>query len=46
MGESEMKKGWKGKIAGDEIKLKREVLGGAMGGPGVGAEEIIAKRVE
>jgi hypothetical protein len=49
MGEMEMKISWKGKVAGDEIKFKREVAGG--GAPGGGApggagqaEEIIAKR--
>lgn len=49
MGESEMKISWKGTIAGDEIKFKREVQGGGgMGGPGGGAaaEEIIAKRAK
>ena len=46
MGETEMKIVWKGKIAGDEIKFKREVQGKGMGGPGGGAEEIIAKRVK
>ena len=45
MGESEIKIEWKGKIAGDEIKFKRQTQGG-MGGPGGGAEEIIAKRVK
>jgi hypothetical protein len=48
MGETEMKIVWKGKIAGDEIKFKREVAGGGgMGGPGGGAaEEIVAKRAK
>jgi hypothetical protein len=49
MGETEMKISWKGKIAGDEIKFKREASGGGMGGPGGGggqAEEIIAKRAK
>jgi hypothetical protein len=49
MGETEMKISWKGKIAGDEIKFKREAAGGGgMGGPGGGgqAEEIIAKRAK
>ena len=49
MGETEMKITWKGKVAGDEIKFKRESAGGAMGGaPGGGAaaEEIIAKRAK
>ncbi len=57
MGETEMKIVWKGKIAGDEIKFKREAaggggaMGGGMGGPGGGggaaaAEEIIAKRAK
>jgi autotransporter translocation and assembly factor TamB len=49
MGESEIKIMWKGKVAGDEIKFKREVQGGGgMGGPGGGgaAEEIVAKRVK
>jgi hypothetical protein len=53
MGEMEMKIVWKGKIAGEEIKFKREVAGG-MGGPGGGqggpgggqAEEIIAKKAK
>lgn len=46
MGESEIKITWKGTIAGDEIKFKREAQGG-MGGPGGGsAEEIIARRVK
>jgi hypothetical protein len=46
IGESEMKITWKGKVAGDEIKFKREVQGG-MGGPGGGAaEEIVAKRAK
>ena len=44
-GEMEMKIVWQGKIAGDEIKFKREVAGGGMGGPGGGAaEEIVARR--
>jgi hypothetical protein len=36
MGETEMKIVWKGKIAGEEIKFKRESTGGGgmMGGPG------------
>jgi autotransporter translocation and assembly factor TamB len=44
----EMKIVWKGKIAGDEIKFKREVAGGGgMGGPGGGAaEEVVAKRAK
>jgi hypothetical protein len=46
MGESEIKIDWKGKVAGDEIKFKRQAQGGGMGGPGAGAEEIIAKRVK
>jgi hypothetical protein len=55
MGEMEMKINWKGTIAGDEIKFKRESAGGGggmMGGPGGGgggggqAEEIIAKRAK
>ena len=51
MGEMEMKISWKGKIAGDEIKFKREVAGGGggmTGSPGGGgqAEEIIAKRAK
>jgi hypothetical protein len=45
MGENEMKITWKGKIAGDEIKFKREAQGG-MGGPGGAAEEIVAKRAK
>ena len=45
MGESEIKIEWKGKIAGDEIKFKRQAQGGGMGGPGGGAEDITAKRV-
>ena len=49
MGETEMKVGWKGKIAGDEIRFTREIQGGMMGGPGgagtPAAQEIItAKR--
>jgi hypothetical protein len=36
VGETDMKIVWKGKIAGDEIKFKREAQGG-MGGPGGGA---------
>jgi hypothetical protein len=43
MGESEIKISWKGKVAGDEIKFKREAQGG-MGGSS--AEEIVAKRVK
>jgi hypothetical protein len=35
MGEMDMKLLWKGKIAGEEIKFKREMQGG-MGGPGGG----------
>jgi hypothetical protein len=35
MNEMEMKIAWKGKIAGEEIKFKREMQGG-MGGPGGG----------
>jgi len=35
MGEMDMKILWKGKIAGEEIKFKREAQGG-MGGPGGG----------
>jgi hypothetical protein len=50
MGETEMKISWKGKIAGDEIKFKREAAGGGggMGGLGGGgqAEEIVAKRAK
>ena len=51
MGETEMKVGWKGKIAGDEIRFTREIQGGMMGGPGGGgaptAQEIItAKRAK
>jgi hypothetical protein len=50
MGETEMKISWKGKVAGDEIKFKREMAGGGgmMGGPGGGgqAEEIVAKRAK
>jgi len=49
MGETQIKISWKGKIAGDEIKFKRQVEGGGMGGPGgegAAAEEIIAKRVK
>jgi hypothetical protein len=51
MGETEMKINWKGKVAGDEIKFKREAAGGGgmMGGPGAGggqAEEIIAKKAK
>ena len=50
MGESEMKISWKGKIAGDEIKFKRQVQGGAGGGAGApgggGAEDIVAKRAK
>ncbi len=49
MGETEIKIEWKGKIAGDEIKFKRQTQGGGgMGGPGGGgaAEEITAKRVK
>jgi hypothetical protein len=49
MGESQIKISWKGTIAGDEIKFKRQVEGGGMGGPGgaaAAAEEIIAKRVK
>jgi hypothetical protein len=52
MGETEMKVGWKGKIAGDEIRFTREIQGGMMGGPGggVGApaaqEIIVAKRAK
>jgi hypothetical protein len=51
MGETEMKINWKGKVAGDEIKFKREAAGGGgmMGGTGGGggqAEEIIAKRAK
>ena len=34
MGDNEMKTMWKGKVAGDEIKLTREFQGGMMGGPG------------
>ena len=45
MGETEMKIEWKGTIAGDEIKFKRQVQGGT-GGPGGGAEEITAKRAK
>jgi hypothetical protein len=43
MGESEIKISWKGKVAGDEIKFKREAQGGMGGGA---AEEIVAKRVK
>jgi hypothetical protein len=44
--ETDMKIVWKGKIAGDEIKFKREAQGG-MGGPGGSqAEELIAKRAK
>jgi hypothetical protein len=44
-GETEMKIVWKGTVAGQEIKFKREVAGGGMGGPGGGAaEEIVARR--
>jgi hypothetical protein len=47
MGETEMKIVWKGIIVGDEIKFKREVAGGGMGGPGgAAAEEIVAKRAK
>ena len=49
MGESQIKISWKGTIAGDEIKFKRQVEGGGMGGPGgaaAAAEEIIAKRAK
>jgi len=47
MGETEMKIVWKGIIAGDEIKFKREVAGGGMGGPGgAAAEEIVARRAK
>lgn len=47
IGETGMKIVWKGAIAGDEIKFKREVAGGGMGGPGGGAaEEVIARRVK
>jgi hypothetical protein len=54
MGETAMKIAWKGKIAGEEIKFKRELAGGGMGpgggqgGPGGGApaEEIVAKRAK
>lgn len=50
MGETEMKVGWKGKIAGDEIRFTREIQGGMMGGPGGGgapaAPELIAKRAK
>jgi hypothetical protein len=46
-GETEMKILWKGTIAGDEIKFKRETAGGGMGGPGGGAaEDIVATRVK
>ncbi len=46
-GETDMKIVWKGTLAGDEIKFKRETAGGGMGGPGGGAaEEIVAKRVK
>jgi|WetSurMetagenome_2_1015567.scaffolds.fasta_scaffold1151025_1 hypothetical protein len=43
--DTEMKISWKGKMAGDEIKFTREVIGG-QGGPGAAAAEIIAKRVK
>jgi hypothetical protein len=53
IGETDMKIVWKGKIAGDEIKFKREVEGGmggggGQGGPGGGggAEELVAKRAK
>jgi hypothetical protein len=46
MGESEIKIMWEGKVAGDEIKFKRQTQGGGAGGPGGGAEEIVAKRVK
>jgi hypothetical protein len=51
MNETTMKIAWKGKIAGEEIKFKREVAGGGMGGPGgpgggAPAEEIVAKRAK
>ncbi len=48
MGETEIKVNWKGTIAGDEIKFKRQAQGGqagGMGGPG-SAEEIVARRVK
>jgi hypothetical protein len=52
--DADMKIVWKGKVAGDEIKFKRETAGGGMGGPGAGgpggggaaAEEIVAKRAK
>jgi hypothetical protein len=52
--DTDMKIVWKGKIAGDEIKFKRETEGGGggMGGPGAGggggggAMDIIAKRAK
>jgi hypothetical protein len=34
--DNEMKILWKGTVAGDEIKFKREFQGGMMGGPGGG----------
>jgi hypothetical protein len=40
MNDTEMKISWKGKVAGNEIKFKREAVGGA-GGP---AMDIVAKR--
>ena len=48
MNESAMKISWKGKIAGEEIKFKRELVGGGQGGQGGGApaEEIVAKRAK
>ena len=36
MGEMEMKMLYKGKVAGDEIKMTMEFEGGGMGGPGGG----------
>ena len=45
IGGTDMKVVWKGKIAGDEIKLTRSVTGAA--GPGAGATtEITAKRAK
>jgi hypothetical protein len=41
--ETDMKIVWKGKIAGDEIKFKREAQGG-MGGGAAQTEEFVAKR--
>ena len=50
MNDADMKIVWKGKIAGDEIKFKREAegSGGGMGGPGGGggAMDIVAKRAK